>query len=123
MCFSFLSVYCLSMYVCMYLFIYLSIYLSICLSIYFICLLLIPAPWHVLQKGWKETNCVTFSPDGSQIATGNDFCELHLWNMTDIKVSSQLTPSVQPRSCKLHTTNAYSGCTLSFPVTELRYKL
>ena len=44
------------------------------------------APWQILQKGWKEINCVCFSPCGSQIATGNDLCEVHLWDMNAIKV-------------------------------------
>ena len=82
-----------------YLSIYLFIYLSIHTGIYYIPTYLYPlippslifaAPWHVLQKGWKETNCVTFSPDGSQFATGNDLCELHLWNMSNIKVSNNV---------------------------------
>lgn len=45
------------------------------------------APWQILQKGWKEINCICFSPCGSQIATGNDLCEVHLWDMNIIKVS------------------------------------
>jgi len=68
------------------------------------------APWHVLQKGWKETNCVTFSPDGSQIATGNDFCELHLWNMNDIKSSSVL--SAEPLILHGHA-RSVTGCSYS----------
>ena len=44
------------------------------------------APWQILQKGWKEINCICFSPCGSQIATGNDLCEVHLWDMNAIKV-------------------------------------
>ena len=47
------------------------------------------APWQTLQKGCKEINCVCFSPCGSQVATGNDLCEVHLWDMNAIEVVDQ----------------------------------
>jgi WD40 repeat protein len=40
------------------------------------------------QRGCKETNCLSFSPNGSQLASGNDLCQLQLWDLQQVKVSS-----------------------------------
>ena len=38
----------------------------------------------------KETNCVSFSPNGAQLAAGNDLCQVQLWDVEQIKVRPRL---------------------------------
>ena len=42
-----------------------------------------------LQRSCAETNCVSFSPDGTQLATGNDLCQVQLWDFKHVKVNYQ----------------------------------
>jgi WD40 repeat protein len=49
-----------------------------------------------LQRVCQETNCVSFSPSGSQLACGNDLCQVELWDWEAVKNSSfrSVTPKV-----------------------------
>ena len=49
----------------------------------------ISAVVQALQRSCAETNCVSFSPDGTQLATGNDLCQVQLWDFKHVKVNYQ----------------------------------
>ena len=88
----------------------LSLSLSLCLSFSLLSLSLSPHPAVVqaIERSCKETNCVNFSPSGSQLATGNDLCEVQLWDLNQVKVRQERVKNLLKTLAKPHPLQASS---------------